>query len=182
MIEELKKQICRWDQEGKLLGVAGPPTLEDVINKVNEIIRYLNEREGNHFRESTKMIDEPVKDCHGLEEEAQSWAGSSAVDAFKAGVEWQKKQFTWEDIANIDVYISDVEYDFQQAGRRLGDDAFYQEVFKRFVESKKGLLRPFWVPSEEQMKALSDACCIAFEEERDFHPSLSRLYHDLRKL
>ena len=43
-------------------------------------------------------------------------------------------------------------------------------------------LRPSWKPSEEQMKALSDACCIAFEEERDFHPSLSRLYHDLRKL
>ena len=27
-----------------------------------------------------------------LEGEAQSWAGSSAVDAFKAGVEWQKEQ------------------------------------------------------------------------------------------
>lgn len=39
-----------------------------------------------------------------------------------------------------------------------------------------------WKPSEEQMKALYDACCIAFKEERDFHPSLSRLYHDLRKL
>ena len=39
-----------------------------------------------------------------------------------------------------------------------------------------------WKPSKGQMKALSDACCIAFEEERDFHPSLSRLYHDLRKL
>jgi len=43
-------------------------------------------------------------------------------------------------------------------------------------------LKPSWKPSEEQMKALYDACCIAFEEERDFHPSLSRLYHDLRKL
>lgn len=63
MIEELKKKIYRWDQEGKLAGVSGPPTLEDVIIKVNEIIRYLNERDGNHFRESTKMVDEPVKDC-----------------------------------------------------------------------------------------------------------------------
>ena len=43
-------------------------------------------------------------------------------------------------------------------------------------------LRPSWKPNEEQMKALYDACCIAFEEERDFHPSLSRLYHDLMKL
>lgn len=90
MIEELKERIYGWDQEGKP-AVAGPPTLEDVINKVNEIIRYLNEREGDHFRESTKMIDEPVR----LEEAAQSWAGSSAVDAF------------------------------------------YQEVFKRFVKSKE---------------------------------------------
>ena len=43
-------------------------------------------------------------------------------------------------------------------------------------------LRPSWKPSKEQMKALYDACCIAFEEGRDFHPSLSRLYHDLMKL
>ena len=43
-------------------------------------------------------------------------------------------------------------------------------------------LRPSWKPSKEQMNALYYACCIAFEEERDFHPSLSRLYHDLRKL
>ena len=43
-------------------------------------------------------------------------------------------------------------------------------------------LRPSWKPNEEQMKALYDACCIAFEEGRDFHPSLSRLYHDLKKL
>ena len=39
-----------------------------------------------------------------------------------------------------------------------------------------------WKPSEEQMNALYYACCIAFKEERCFHPSLSRLYHDLRKL
>ena len=44
MIEELKEQIYGWDQEGKP-AVAGPPTLEDVINKVNEIIRYINDRE-----------------------------------------------------------------------------------------------------------------------------------------
>ena len=41
MIEELKERIYGWDQEGKP-AVAGQPTLEDVINKVNEIIRYLN--------------------------------------------------------------------------------------------------------------------------------------------
>ena len=53
--------------------------------------------------------------------------------------------------------------------------------YENLVNKLKSL-RPSWKPSEEQMKALYDACCIAFEEERDFHPSLSRLYHDLRKL
>ena len=42
MIEELKERIYGWDHEGKP-AVAGPPTLEEVIEKVNEIIRYINE-------------------------------------------------------------------------------------------------------------------------------------------
>lgn len=41
MIEELKERIYGWDQQGNPV-VAGPPTLEEVIEKVNEIIRYLN--------------------------------------------------------------------------------------------------------------------------------------------
>ena len=41
MIEELKERIYGWDHEGKP-AVAGPPPLEEVIEKVNEIIRYLN--------------------------------------------------------------------------------------------------------------------------------------------
>ena len=58
----------------------------------------------------------------------------------------------------------------------------YLEGFDTGRKVQKVFDEPSWKPSEEQMKALSDACCIAFEEERDFHPSLSRLYHDLRKL
>ena len=66
--------------------------------------------------------------------------------------------------------------------------------FRTFYSDNEGVIPMFFKrdweevkeehckPSKEQMKALSDACCIAFEEERDFHPSLSRLYHDLRKL
>lgn len=81
MIDELKDRVYGWDHDGNP-EVSGLPPLEEVIEKVNEIIRYLNAREGDHFREPTKM----------MEEEAQSWAGSSAVDAFIAGAEWQKKQ------------------------------------------------------------------------------------------
>lgn len=62
---------------------------------------------------------------------------------------------------------------------KLGDKLRFNE-YCDFLKSLRP--QPHWKPSEEQMKALSDACCIAFEEERDFHPSLSRLYHDLRKL
>lgn len=80
MIEELKEHIYGYDDNGKP-AVAGPPQLEEVIEKVNEIIRYLNDKD-NRLAEADKT----------LEEEAQSWAGSSAVDAFIAGAEWQKEQ------------------------------------------------------------------------------------------
>ena len=59
-----------------------------------------------------------------------------------------------------------------------------KEKFPPYVTGFKGDPDPagVWKPSKEQMKALYYACCIAFKEERCFHPSLSRLYHDLRKL
>lgn len=44
MIEELKEHIYGYDQQGKP-AVAGPPTIEEIVEKVNEIIRYTNERE-----------------------------------------------------------------------------------------------------------------------------------------
>lgn len=41
MIEELKEHIYGYDKQGNP-AVAGLPPLEEVIEKVNEIIRYLN--------------------------------------------------------------------------------------------------------------------------------------------
>ena len=81
MIKELKERIVGLDNNGNPIAAA-PPDIPMIVEKVNEIIRYINEREGDHFREPTKT----------MEEEALSWAGSSAVDAFKAGVEWLKEQ------------------------------------------------------------------------------------------
>lgn len=80
MIEELKERIVGLDNNGNPIAAA-PPDIPMIVEKVNEIIRYLND-EDNRLAEADKT----------LEEEAQSWAGSSAVDAFKAGVEWQKEQ------------------------------------------------------------------------------------------
>lgn len=81
MIKELKERIVGLDNNGNPIAAA-PPDIPMIVEKVNEIIRYINERGGDHFREPTKT----------MEEEALSWAGSSAVDAFKAGVEWLKEQ------------------------------------------------------------------------------------------
>ena len=41
MIEELKEHIYGYSPEGKP-ELAGPPTPEELMDKINEIIRYLN--------------------------------------------------------------------------------------------------------------------------------------------
>lgn len=82
MIEELKERIVGLDNNGNPIAAA-PPDIPMIVEKVNEIIRYLNdEDEDVRLAEADKT----------LVEEALSWAGSSAVDAFIAGVEWQKEQ------------------------------------------------------------------------------------------
>lgn len=43
MIEELKEHIYGYDQQGNP-AVAGPPTIEEIVEKLNEIIRYINDR------------------------------------------------------------------------------------------------------------------------------------------
>lgn len=43
MIEELKEHIYGYDENGEP-AVAGPPTIEEIAEKVNEIIRYINDR------------------------------------------------------------------------------------------------------------------------------------------
>lgn len=41
MIEELKEHIYGYDQQGNP-AVAGLPTIEEIVEKLNEIIRYIN--------------------------------------------------------------------------------------------------------------------------------------------
>jgi len=84
-----------------------------------------------------------------------------------------KPEWSEEDEENLEKVIWYIE---------KGCKLIFQKPDKLISWLKSLRPQPHWKPSEEQMKALSDACCIAFEEERDFHPSLSRLYHDLRKL
>lgn len=43
MIEELKEHIYGYDQQGNP-EVAGLPTIEEIVVKLNEIIRYINDR------------------------------------------------------------------------------------------------------------------------------------------
>ncbi len=86
-----------------------------------------------------KTLEQAAED-KSLEEEARSWGGSCAVDAFKGGVEWQKKQdeLTWEDIKRI-IQIADsmltgtawdaVDYPVEQK--------YYEEVLKQYKEEKK---------------------------------------------
>lgn len=44
MIEELKEHIYGYSPEGKS-ELVGPSTPEELMDKINEIIRYLNEKE-----------------------------------------------------------------------------------------------------------------------------------------
>ena len=44
MIEELKEHIYGYSPEGKP-ELVGPPTPEELMDKINEIIRYINSRE-----------------------------------------------------------------------------------------------------------------------------------------
>lgn len=43
-IEELKERIVGWDDNGNPVAAA-PPDIPMIIEKVNEIIRYINDRE-----------------------------------------------------------------------------------------------------------------------------------------
>lgn len=69
MIKELKERIVGLDNNGNPIAAA-PPDLPMIVEKVNEIIRYLNEREGEHFREPTKTIEDRLADT--LEEDEKT--------------------------------------------------------------------------------------------------------------
>ena len=43
MIEELKEHIYGYDQQGNP-AVSEPLTIEEIVEKLNEIIRYINDR------------------------------------------------------------------------------------------------------------------------------------------
>ena len=136
-----------------------------------------------------------------LEEAAKEYASKTLCDpddgpstglakeSFIAGAEWQKEQkpAEWQKEQKPAEWSEEDEKDMAHIIRILNDCYVYakHDLSKTDHENlvnKLKSLRPSWKPSKEQMKALYDACCIAFEEERCFHPSLSRLYHDLRKL
>jgi hypothetical protein len=52
MIEELKQHIYGYSLDGKPES-AGTPTTEEIWEKINEIIRYLNEKENNDGNSTT---------------------------------------------------------------------------------------------------------------------------------
>ena len=46
MIKELTEHIYGWDEQGNP-AIAGPPTQEEIVDKINEIIRYINEHQNS---------------------------------------------------------------------------------------------------------------------------------------
>ena len=87
-----------------------------------------------------------------------------------------KQEWDTHDKAIVNCIVCCLDGQFVSEAARKQSLEWFNKHSRDFLNSTS------WKPSEEQMKALYDACCIAFEEGRDFHPSLSRLYHDLRKL
>lgn len=87
-----------------------------------------------------------------------------------------KQEWDTHDKAIVNCIVCCLDGQFVSEAARKQSLEWFNKHRRDFLNSTS------WKPSEEQMKALYDACCIAFEEERCFHPSLSRLYHDLRKL
>lgn len=160
--EEQKGQKPEWSEEEK--------------RKLNRIYSIIGWAMDEHAFSSCKKL---LGDKEGIE--LQDFLRSIA----KPKQEWSEEDETmlkWiEDI----LLIADGDLSDKLNGRVSPiTDSAYSSMKLCIAKCRSWLksFRPSWKPSEVQMKALSDACCIAFEEERDFHPSLSRLYHDLRKL
>lgn len=93
MIEELEERIVEHDRYGNAIAAA-PPDNAMIVDKVNEIIRYLND-EDNRLAEADKTLEEAAEDSWALYEYRETPQGlysSCYQDGFIAGAEWQKKQ------------------------------------------------------------------------------------------
>lgn len=84
--EKLKAEIERLKKDWEAIAEdeSEDLTAESMIAEYEHLLLFLDTLE-----DATYFKAQPSED---LEKEAVSWAGSSAIDAFEAGAEWQKEQ------------------------------------------------------------------------------------------